>query len=155
MGIAEDIKQPKFKSEFQKAIINIFYTANWLGERHHKFFKKFGITAAQFNVLRILRGQHPQPSTINLIIDRMLDRMSNASRIVDKLEDKELVLRKQCPNDRRAVDVIISEKGLELLAVIDNEMEGYEGDFCNLSDEEAAQLNDLLDKFRAKNREEA
>ncbi len=155
MGIAEDIKQPKFKSEFQKAIINIFYTANWLGERHHSFFKKFGITAAQFNVLRILRGQHPQPSTINLIIDRMLDRMSNASRIVDKLEDKGLVLRKQCPNDRRAVDVIISEKGLDLLGVLDREMEGYEGDFCNLNDEEPAQLNDLLDKFRAKNREEA
>lgn len=150
MGIAEDIKQAKFKSEFQKAIINIFYTSSWLGEKHSRFFKKYNITAAQFNVLRILRGQYPQPSTINLIIDRMLDRMSNASRIVDKLEDKKLVVRKQCPNDRRAVDVIISEAGLELLEEIDRAMEPYETEFCNLTEAEAATLNDLLDKFRMK-----
>lgn len=148
MGIAEDIKQPKFKSEFQKATINIFYTASWLGERHHAFFKTYGITAAQFNVLRILRGQHPNPSTVNLIIDRMLDRMSNASRIVDKLEGKELVIRKQCPNDRRAVDVLISEKGLELLKDLDSSMEAYEQKLNKLSEAEASQLNDLLDKFR-------
>lgn len=149
MGIAEDIKQPKFKSEFQKASINIFYTASWLGEKHHSFFKAYGITAAQFNVLRILRGQYPNPSTVNLIIDRMLDRMSNASRIVDKLEGKGLVIRKQCPNDRRAVDVLISEKGLELLRDLDVTMEAYEQKLNKLSEEEAAQLNDLLDKFRS------
>jgi DNA-binding MarR family transcriptional regulator len=149
MGIAEDIKQPKFKSEFQKATINLFYTASWLGEKQHTFFKGFGITAAQFNVLRILRGQYPQPSTVNLIIDRMLDRMSNASRIVDKLESKELVIRKQCPNDRRAVDVLISDKGLELLGKIDKAMEVHERQICNLTEDEAVQLNDLLDKFRA------
>jgi DNA-binding MarR family transcriptional regulator len=149
MGIAEDIKQPKFKNEFQKATINLFYTASWLGEKHHTFFKGYGITPAQFNVLRILRGQYPQPSTVNLIIDRMLDRMSNASRIVDKLESKELVIRKQCPNDRRAVDVLISDKGLKLLREMDDEMEVYEKKICNLTEEEAVRLNDLLDKFRS------
>ncbi|MEQ8686728.1 MAG: MarR family transcriptional regulator [Imperialibacter sp.] len=149
MGIAEDIKQPKFKNEFQKATINLFYTASWVGEKHHTFFKGYGITAAQFNVLRILRGQYPQPSTVNLIIDRMIDRMSNASRIVDKLESKELVIRKQCPNDRRAVDVLISDKGLKLLSEMDDEMEVYEKKICNLTEEEAVRLNDLLDKFRS------
>ncbi len=149
MGIAEDIKQPKFKNEFQKATINLFFTASWLNEKHHAFFKTFGITAAQFNVLRILRGQYPEPSTVNLIIDRMLDRMSNASRIVDKLESKELVIRKKCPNDRRAVDVVISDKGLELLSKLDIEMDIYENQISNLTDEEAIHLNYLLDKFRS------
>ncbi len=148
MGIGEEIKQSKFRSEFHKSIINLHFTASWLGEKQHGFFKSFGITAAQFNVLRILRGQHPKPSTVNLIIERMIDRMSNASRIVDKLERKGLVIRKQCPNDRRAVDVIISETGLELLTAIDEQMNEWEQKYKNLTEEESVQLNHLLDKFR-------
>ena len=148
MGIGEEIKQARFRSEFHKSIINLHFTSSWLGEKQHAFFKTFGITSAQFNVLRILRGQHPKPSTINLIIERMIDRMSNASRIVDKLERKGLVIRKQCPNDRRAVDVIISEKGLTLLSQIDEQMTDWEGQFKNLTEQEAEQLNFLLDKFR-------
>ncbi|MGB3181867.1 MAG: MarR family transcriptional regulator [Cyclobacteriaceae bacterium] len=148
MAIEDDIQQKKFTSEYQKMVINILYTSSWLNERQSLVFKEFGLTAPQYNVLRILRGQHPKPSTINLIIERMLDRMSNASRIVDKLEKKKLVIRKQCPSDRRAVDVIISEAGLELLYRIDPVLNNWKKELDVLSSEEARTLNELLDKVR-------
>lgn len=149
MGISEDIKQSHFKSEFNKAIVNIIYTNSWLNQSQVGFFKRFDVTTPQFNLLRILRGQHPNPATVNLLIDRMLDKSSNASRIVDKLETKGLVLRKQCSKDRRAVDVVITQQGLDLLSEIDGEMELWENNFKNLSEEECATLNSLLDKMRA------
>lgn len=152
MGLDEDIKQPKWKNNFSKAIVNLHFTTNWVIEKQHQLFKPYGLTLPQFNVLRILRGQHPNPSTVNLIIERMLDRMSNASRIIDKLEQKKLVIRKQCKEDRRAVDVLISDKGLALLAEMDTAMSNWEQSFCNLSEEESSQLNNLLDKFRTENK---
>jgi len=148
MGIAEEIKQAKFKSEYSKAIINIIYTNSWLHQKHLEVFKKHGLTTPQFNILRILRGQHPNPSTVNLLIDRMLDKSSNASRIVDRLEQKQLVERKQCSNDRRAVDVFIANEGLRLLAELDHEMDRLEKDTNNLTEEESSTLNFLLDKMR-------
>lgn len=148
MGIAEDIKQKKFKSELNKAVVNIIYTNSWLLQKQTEIFKPYGLTTPQFNVLRILRGQFPKPSTINMLIERMLDKSSNASRIVDKLESKNLVERKQCLGDRRAVDVFISQQGLSLLEKIDTEMEDWENGIRNLSDSEYEQLNDLLDKLR-------
>ncbi len=149
MGIAEEIKQKKFKTEFSKAIVNLIYTNSWLNQRHVTLFKPYGLTTPQFNILRILRGQHPKPSTVNLLIDRMLDKSSNASRIVDKLEEKDLVVRKQCSNDRRAVDVFISEKGLGLLSDLDKEIESWEKKSRNLTEEESKLLNQLLDKIRS------
>jgi DNA-binding MarR family transcriptional regulator len=151
MAIEDDIKQPKFKNEYNKLVVNILYTQSWLLEKQTSIFKPFGLTAPQYNVLRILRGQKGKPATINLIIDRMLDRMSNASRIVDRLERKELVTRKQCPQDRRAVDVFISEKGLQLLDKIDQRMEGWEENLKVISEEEAKTINRLLDKLRLSN----
>jgi len=148
MGLEQDIKQKKFKDEFSKAIINLIFTNNWLSERQNKVFKPYGLTVAQFNVLRILRGQHPKPVTVNLIIERMLDRMSNASRIIDKLEKKGLVMRRQCQSDRRAVDVIISDEGLELLVKLDQELFSWQESVKSLTEEECVQLNNLLDKFR-------
>ncbi|MEQ9403698.1 MAG: MarR family transcriptional regulator [Cyclobacteriaceae bacterium] len=149
MGIAEDIRQKKFRSEFSKAIVNLIYTNSWLNQKHISFFKPYGLTTPQFNILRILRGQHPHPSTVNLLIERMLDKSSNASRIVDKLEEKELVIRKQCKDDRRAVDVFISEKGQQLLRELDKEMEEWEAGFNKLTEEESNVLNTLLDKLRS------
>ncbi len=149
MGIAEEIKQKKFKTEYSKAVVNLIYTNSWLHQTHVKLFKPFGLTTPQFNILRILRGQHPEPSTVNLLIDRMLDKSSNASRIVDKLEEKGLVLRKQCGHDRRAVDVFISKEGLDLLSQLDKEMESWEKQSRKLSEEESKVLNDLLDKIRS------
>ena len=148
MGIAEEIKQEKFTSEFSKAVINIIYTSSWMHQKHLEVFKEYGLTTPQFNILRILRGQHPNPSTVNLLIDRMLDKSSNASRIVDRLEQKGLVTRKQCKNDRRAVDVYISEEGLELLSQMDSKLEAFEKRLRNLDEEQAKALNELLDKFR-------
>jgi len=146
MRLEEEIKQPAFKNEFQKALINIFYTGSWLQIMSSRVFKKYDLTMPQFNILRILRGQHPQPATINLLIERMLDKTSNASRLVDKLEAKGLVTRNQCPNDRRTVDVMITAAGLNLLLQMDKE-DIYQS-LNNLTDQEAEQLNLLLDKIR-------
>lgn len=148
MGIAEEIKQEVFKSEFSKAVVNLIYTHGWLQHQHLEIFRNHGLTIPQFNILRILRGQYPEPSTINLLIERMLDKSSNASRIVDKLEQKGLVVRKQCRNDRRAVDVFISEEGLKTLQELDDIMDKWENAINRLSEEEAKTLNELLDKFR-------
>ena len=148
MGIADDIKQDSFKSEYSKAVINTIFTSAWLHQQHLQLFKSHGLTTPQFNILRILRGQHPKPATVNLLIDRMLDKSSNASRIVDKLEQKGLVKRSQCSKDRRAVDVYISDEGLMLLEEMDVKMDEWEKSHNSLSEKEAATLNVLLDKIR-------
>lgn len=147
MKIEDEIKQPVFNDVFQKGLINILYTAGWIGQRNAVPLKEYGITSPQFNVLRILRGQHPKPATVNLLIERMLDKTSNASRIVDKLELKKLVTRTVCPSNRRAVDIRITEAGLQLLGKLDAVF-AREPQLRNLTEAEAAQLNDLLDKIR-------
>jgi DNA-binding MarR family transcriptional regulator len=148
MSIEKDIHQKTFKNPYQKVIINLMYTHSWLSASQSKRLKPFGLTLQQYNVLRILRGQHPKPATVNLIIERMLDKMSNASRLVDKLLAKSLVERHVCSHDRRAVDVRITEEGLNLLKKIDVLQDEWEKTFQNLSQEEAFQLSDLLDKMR-------
>ena len=150
MSIAEDIKQSKFKSEHHKSFINVLYTANWLNDIHSSSIKKYGITPEQFNILRILRGQFPKPATVNLLIERMINKMSNASRLVDKLVAKKLVIRKTCREDRRAVDVLITQKGLELLQQLDKLENSWLKEVNSLSNTEAKELNRLLDKIRTK-----
>ncbi|CAN5550397.1 MarR family transcriptional regulator [soil metagenome] len=147
--IGDEIKQTKFKSDIEKAVINLVFTANWLNLRNTQLFKEFGLSPQQFNVLRILRGQHPEPATVNLISIRMLDKSSNASRLVDKLIIKELVERKTCPNDRRAVDILITKKGLEALLKLDSVIKEFHKKLSkNISAEEAKLLNELLNKIR-------
>lgn len=148
MSIEQDIQQKIFKSVHQKLTVNLMFTNNWLCAQQAELFKSFGLSIQQYNVLRILRGQHPQAVTVNTIIERMMDRMSNASRLVDKLLLKELVTRTGCPNDRRAVDVKITEKGLVVLARIDDLQESWEQNLTILNVEEVNQLNALLDKLR-------
>lgn len=148
MSIEKDIQQLAFKSPYSKAIINIIYTNNWLQSLQVEIFKPFDLSLQQYNVLRILRGQYPNPITVIAIIERMLDKMSNASRLVDKLLAKELVIRRLCPNDRRAVDVLITEKGMKLLAEIDLLQDAWEEKLHGLSENEALQLSELLDKMR-------
>ena len=148
MSIEQDIKQTNFKSPYSKAVINVLYTNNWLQSMQVEIFKPFDLTLQQYNVLRILRGQYPNPITVIAIIERMLDKMSNASRLVDKLLAKDLVMRRLCPQDRRAVDVIITEKGLELLEEIDALQSQWESKLHGLSEREALQLSELLDKMR-------
>lgn len=148
MSIEKDIKQSNFKSPHIKAVINIFYTNSWLQTIQMEIFKPFDLTIQQYNVLRILRGQHPNPITVMAIIERMLDKMSNASRLVDKLLLKGLAIRTECPNDRRAVDVKITQRGLDLLEELDILQINWENNLRGLTDEEALQLSDLLDKMR-------
>ena len=148
MKLEDEIIQKKFRSETHKLGVNIIYTFNWLDTFHQKHFSKHGITSQQFNVLRILRGQHPEPATIKLLKERMLDKMSDASRIVEKLRLKGLIDRTVSTNDRRNCDVFINAKGLKLLAEIDKEEELLNDFYSNLSEKEKKQLNDLLDKLR-------
>lgn len=148
MRLEEEIKQKKFSSEKHKLILNIRYTASWLYLRSVQSLKPFDISPEQYNVLRILRGQHPQPSSIQLIIERMLDKSSNASRIVEKLRIKELVDRKECPSDRRLVDVLITTKGLELLDQLDPIVSQWPTLCKDMTEEEAKVINDHLDHMR-------
>ena len=148
MGLSEEIKQKTFKSERQKALVNILYTYNYTINEINVYLKEINITRQQYNVLRILRGQHPNPATINLIKERMLDKMSDASRIVARLESKKLIKRATSSSDRRAVEIVISEKGLDLLTEIDIKTNGFEHIMANVSEEESKMLNELLDKVR-------
>jgi len=148
MRIEEEIQSTKFEDNYQKAVININYTQSWLSNHLRGEFEKFNLTMQQFNILRILRGQYPKPATVNLLKERMLDKMSDASRIVDRLVQKELVSR--CTNtcDRRAVDIRISEQGLEVLSKIDVDFRIKDIISKTLTEEEADKLSDLLDKLR-------
>jgi len=148
LRLEDEIQQKKFKSIQQKLVLNLIYTTNWLTAKQDTLFKNSGITVQQYNVLRILRGQYPNPCSIKLIKERMLDRMSDTSRIVDKLFTKKLLLRRECPNDRRSVDIVISEKGLELLKSLDHIDELSKQTIKSLSQDEINTLNNLLDKLR-------
>jgi DNA-binding MarR family transcriptional regulator len=148
MRIEDEIKQATFKSEYHKLALNIAVTSNWYERFTSQKLKTYKLTPQQFNVLRILRGQFPNPATINLITDRMIDKMSNASRLVDKLLEKGLVDRRTCPSDRRQVDVKITEKGQQLLSTIDDESTDWENPLHTISKAEAKALNLLLDKLR-------
>jgi DNA-binding MarR family transcriptional regulator len=149
MRIEDEIQQKKFKSEYQKAHINILFTAAWLSQQNQKILKPLGISSQQFNILRILRGMHPQPASIKLLTERMIDKMSNASRLVDKLLAKDLVQRTESGDDRRRVDVVITDKGLQLLEKASIAVEdSLQQEMAMLSEEEAARLNELLDQLR-------
>ncbi len=148
MRIDDEIRSSKFENNYQKAVINISYTYSWINNMTRCLFEKNNITIQQFNILRILRGQYPNPATVNLLKERMVDKMSDASRIVDRLVQKNLVSRCTNKKDRRAVDIRISEQGLAVLQKMDEEFKI--GDFLkdNLTEEEAEQLSGLLDKLR-------
>lgn len=145
-SIEELIKQTKFRDEKHKAIISILYTANLLNNFHEDYFRQFELTSQQYNALRILRGQHPNPATVNLIRERMMDKMSDASRIVERLRKAGFVERVVSKKDRRAVDVLITQKGLDVLAMIDARDEKTDKPAQYLTQDEAAELNRLLGK---------
>lgn len=148
MEIEKEIVQAKFKSSLHRSVVNIFFTSNWLHAKQSVVLKPFGITIQQFNILRILRGQYPNPASISLLTERMLDKMSNASRLVEKLLAKNLVDRAVCPSDRRQVNVLINESGLALLLQMDEAMEKVYKGINRLSEEEFDTLSNLLDRLR-------
>lgn len=149
MKIEDEIKQQKFKDEFQKLFINLIFTSNWLYDQHSRFFKKFSITPQQYNVLRILNGQYPKPASVGMVLERMLDKSSNITRLVDKLASKNLVSRCENKENRRMQDLTITKTGIEFLKNCQPEKEISSGLLKNISKEEAMIINNLLDKIRS------
>lgn len=155
MSLSKDIHQRDYHSEYHKAILNILYTHNYLVTNMAGLFREFDITRQQYNVLRILRGQYPGHASINLIKDRMLDKMSDTSRIVERLRIKGLISRTDNMRDKRSVEIRITTAGLSLLEKMDQPVNGFERFLSNLSLEETRALNLLLDKLRGSDYEAA
>lgn len=148
MGIEKDIQQDKFRNVHQKAAINLIYTVGWMRDKTKCFFETEDITPQQFNILRILRGSFPQPLSTLQIREKMIEKMSDTSRIVDRLITKGLVKKITCKSDRRLVDVIITDKGKKLLEKLDAKQDEIDGVLGNLSEKDANILSNLLDKIR-------
>lgn len=148
MGIEEDIQQSHFRNVHQKAAINLIFTVGWMRERMREVFESEDITAQQFNILRILRGSYPNPLSTLQIRERMLEKMSDTSRIVDRLISKALVKKIVCKQDRRLVDVVITDKGKKLLERLDVREKEIDNLLGNLTEKEATTLSTLLDKAR-------
>lgn len=149
MRIEEEIKQKKFRNPFHKAALNILFTSSWINGKNTALLKPYGISVQQYNVLRIVRGASPKPASVTMIQERMLDKNSNASRLVDKLVASELVERLVCPSDRRQVEINLTEKGVKVLEEIDQKMDKAENHLAKLSTDEAMMLSYLLDKVRS------
>jgi MarR family 2-MHQ and catechol resistance regulon transcriptional repressor len=145
MSLENHVKA-KFKSPLQKAIINIRFTSNWIGNYHNNQLANFGLTLPQFNILRILRGAK-EPLSINLVRERMLEKSPNVTRLVDKLIQKEMVTRDRAKKDKRVIKLHITEQGLQTLAQLDQVFDDINASNL-LTEEEANQLNHLLDKLR-------
>ncbi len=147
MGIEQDIQQASFRNEFQKMGINLLFTANWLNEQIGKILSEEGVTQQQYNILRILRGSATPLSTLK-IRERMLDKMSDTSRIVDRLIAKELVLKNTCEKDKRLVDITLSPKGLDLVEQLDQFNDRIDALLKGINESEAKTMNQILDKIR-------
>ncbi|HEY8402559.1 MAG TPA: MarR family transcriptional regulator [Cytophagaceae bacterium] len=148
-SLETEIKQERpFRDEYEKLLVNILYTSSWLMNINSQRLKPFGLTPQQYNVLRILRGRFPDSYSNQEITERMLDKSSNATRIADKLKEKKLIERKVNKDDRRAVDIQITEKGLNLLKAIEDSPDLLNKQFKNISKEKAKQMNEWLDCLR-------
>lgn len=149
MKIEDAIKQPTFKDEFEKVDINIIFTSNWMHNQLHGLLKPYDISQQQFNILRILRGQKGKPAPLKLLTERMMDKMSNTSRLVDKMLKKDLLERNICPDNRRQVEISLTKKGLNACNEISTIIEKVRKDSQKISEKEAIELNRILDKIRS------
>ncbi|MEL1241810.1 MarR family winged helix-turn-helix transcriptional regulator [Flavobacterium flavipallidum] len=149
MKIEDEIKSTVALDISKKIILNILYTNNILSEKFNELLKPYDLSSEQYNVLRILRGQKGNPANMCVIQERMLAKTSNTTRLVDKLLLKELVTRNVCPENRRKIEVLITQKGLDVLADLDPKVIAHENaSTSNLSLEELEKLNELLEKYR-------
>ncbi len=149
MNIEDVIKTKAELPLSRKAIINMLYTENWISDQIHSELKVYDISIQQFNVLRILKGQKGKPANLSTIQDRMVSKMSNTTRLVDKLIKKDLVKRVLCPTNRRKVEITITENGKKFLEKVSPVMNIFEKKITSsLSEEELLTLNNLLNKLR-------
>jgi DNA-binding MarR family transcriptional regulator len=148
MSLENDLQQEKFANEYNKAAVNILFTSSWLYNINAGRLKEYDITPEQYNVLRILRGSHPQPMMLADITARMIDKNSNATRLVEKLRQKNFLKREICENNRRQVDISITDKGLNLLKKIDADESEWLATLKSITRAEAQELNRILDKLR-------
>jgi DNA-binding MarR family transcriptional regulator len=147
MKIEDAIKQNKFQNNYQKAVVNLIYTTHWLEDQHQQLLSTYGITGQQFNILRILKGQHPKSISATELKLRMLDKNSDVTRLLNRLEKKEHITKRNCESDRRATDIFITDQGLGLLNNLSNNQDKLDH-VLKLNEEEAKSLSDLLDKAR-------
>jgi len=149
MEIEKVVKSNINLDDSKKIILNIIYTQNVITDKFNEIIKPYDLSSEQYNVLRILRGQKGSPANMSIIQERMLSKNSNTTRLIDKLLLKELVTREVCPNNRRKIEVLITNKGLELLKILDPKVAENENQFAeNLSNDEKIKLNALLEKYR-------
>lgn len=148
MRIEDEIQQKDFKDDYRRLLVNLLFTNNWLNQQLGPFFREFDLTLQQHNVLGILRGQHPEPVCFGEIQERMVDRNSNVTRLVDKLIEKGLVTRGICPDNRRMIEVRATPKGLAILEQVDAKFPELFSRFHNLTREDAVLVSNLLDKLR-------
>ncbi len=149
MKLEDEIQQvAKFKDSYQKLVVNLIYSSSWVSALVRQRLTQYNLSMQQYNILRILRGQYPNPATMSLVSERMLDKCSDTSRIIDRMVRKRLVTRRTSSQDARRVDIRITEAGLEVLRTLDPIITPYEVLAPNLTIEEATLLNELLDKMR-------
>lgn len=149
MRLEDEIKQTRpFENAYHKATVNLVYTGKWIINLQNELFQLFNITIPQYNILRILKGNHPKAVTVKYIRKRMLDKMSDASRIVEVMHKKGLVKRTISTTDRRKVDILLTQKGHDILAEVVKKHDELYGFLSNLDTEEIEQFNTLLDKVR-------
>ncbi len=148
MSIEKDIKQKSFKNPYNKVTVNVMFTTGWLLNKYAKILKPYNLTEQQYNVLKILRECYPQSSTVNYILEGMIEKMSNASRLVDKLVAKDLVKKVKSQYDLRSVDILLTEKGITLMENLLIIMNEHESSFYGLDEKETKLLNTLLEKLR-------
>ncbi len=148
MSIEKEIKQKSFKNPYNKVTVNVMFTTGWILNKYAKILKPYNLTEQQYNVLKILRECSPTSASINYILERMIDRMSNASRLVDKLVSKKLVRKVKSQYDLRSVDILLTEKGVALMDELTIIVGNYENSFYGLDEKEIKLLNILLEKLR-------
>lgn len=148
MSLNNQLCISSFRNEWQKASISILYTHGFLSNSQESFFKKRSLTSQQYNALRILREQFPKPVSTSFLREKMLDKMSDASRLVSRLNAKGLVDVSQNPTDKRLVNILISTEGLTILSEIDQELFQLDALMQGLTEDEASTLVDLLSKVR-------
>jgi DNA-binding MarR family transcriptional regulator len=148
MNIQEVIKQSKFESPYLKAFVNLLYTHNYMAHIHIQLFAPYDLLPQHYNVLKIIKGKHPEPVTPKQVLEVALDKGRDLTRLVDKLEEQGLVKRRNSERNKRSIEIMLTDYGLEFTLELEKKVSNWMVDVCNLTDEESETLSALLDKMR-------